>query len=636
MVFRDAPEGFDPQQIKGVCTQIHAMAVAAADLVRQVRQARFALYDNGRSLRLVPALDSDALESNRQPEDDLPTWISLNAVLYGSSKLLAGYPSEAVETVRKAWQEAATEYQDRDGADRAQRVTGSLDRFATAVRTLGEGVEAARQKLPIRHRDEKLIADTAYPPPEYTRTEVFYNQLDPFFWSWLLSCLAMVSLSLSLGLFRKPLFWLGLLLLVAAQAMNAYGLGLRVAITGWAPVTNMFETVIFVALVVAVLGLWFTLQPLVGLGLGAAWRMNAVPHTPEAVPLSDAQQSLLEPATWNAAGWVMLLPRLLLAGAVVAVLALSPYGYSADHTIVRLLPRVDVGGSLPTSGNVTVWLVGMCMLLLAVWLLPRMALATLTGILTVPYSWAKQGLGKPMAQVLDRKPFLFAGAAVAFLAAVVAYYAPVLDKGINPLMPVLRSNLWLTMHVLTITASYGAGALAWGLAVIALSHYLFGRYRNDERTGSRLSPAMCDTLGDYIYKVTQVAVLLLSAGTILGGLWADVSWGRFWGWDSKEVWALISVLLYLAVLHGRYAGMFGNFGLAVGSVFGATSILMAWYGVNFVLGSGLHTYGEGAGGLSWAVVIVVANWVYVALAAFRYHAETAIPMSPPSRQPPHP
>ncbi|NUQ62271.1 MAG: cytochrome c biogenesis protein CcsA, partial [Pirellulales bacterium] len=113
-----------------------------------------------------------------------------------------------------------------------------------------------------------------------------------------------------------------------------------------------------------------------------------------------------------------------------------------------------------------------------------------------------------------------------------------------------------------------------------------------------------------------------------GGLWADVSWGRFWGWDSKEVWALVSLLIYLAVLHGRYAGWFGNFGLAVGSVIGATSILMAWYGVNFVLGSGLHTYGDGAGGLLPVAITVTFNWLFIIPAAMRYLSQTASRIEP--------
>jgi ABC-type transport system involved in cytochrome c biogenesis permease subunit len=244
---------------------------------------------------------------------------------------------------------------------------------------------------------------------------------------------------------------------------------------------------------------------------------------------------------------------------------------------------------------------------------------------------------------MARKPFALAGAAVGFLAAIVAYYAPVFDENINPLMPVLRDNFWLTLHVLTITASYGAGALAWGLGNLALAHYLFGRYHNPDpaavdghrpasRPGgvapARRPPDATYSLGTFIYKSMQVAVLLLAAGTILGGLWADVSWGRFWGWDSKEVWALVSLLIYLAVLHGRYAGWFGNFGLAAGSVVGATSILMAWYGVNFVLGSGLHTYGDGAGGLVPVTTVVVLNWLFIVPAGLRYLAETAPGVKP--------
>ena len=121
----------------------------------------------------------------------------------------------------------------------------------------------------------------------------------------------------------------------------------------------------------------------------------------------------------------------------------------------------------------------------------------------------------------------------------------------------------------------------------------------------------------------KVAVLLLAAGIILGALWADKAWGRFWGWDAKEVWSLITLLAYLAILHARYIGWCGNFGLAVTAVLGFTSIIMAWYGVNHVLGSGLHSYGQGAGG-QWEVTIAVAaNWVFVVLAALRYTAQRA-------------
>ncbi len=130
-----------------------------------------------------------------------------------------------------------------------------------------------------------------------------------------------------------------------------------------------------------------------------------------------------------------------------------------------------------------------------------------------------------------------------------------------------------------------------------------------QATAARIKP-----LSNFIYRAMQVGVLLCAAGTILGGVWADYSWGRFWGWDPKEVWALITLLVYLVPLHGRFAGWVNTFGLVVASVVCFLSVLMAWYGVNFVLGVGLHSYGfvEGGGqgivmAVSMAVLAVVAG-----------------------------
>jgi len=650
-VFRAGPSDADPEQAKRIRALVHAAAVGTADLARQAAEVHLALYDNGNALRLVPALNPGALEKNRDPNDDAQPWLSFQALMAGSDALLEGYPQDAVELVRKNFRQAAAAYVDRGDPARPTQLAAALDDFAASVRQLGVEIESARRDLPIRQRDDELIAATAYPPADYTEAEVHYYRLDPFFWSWLVSALAMSAFGLAFGVLRKPMFALGIAVMMAAQLLTIYGLGLRVYITGWAPVTNMFETVIFVALVVGLLGLWFILSPMLSLGLGSAWRMTAAPWTPEAAPLNHDQAALADPDCWNMIGLGLLLPRLAIAGAIFWLLTMVPYGSDGGYTIVKLRPRIDVGSSMPTIGNVVVWLVGLSMLGLGMWLLPRLILSGLLSAVTVPYALVKQGLRRPVEQVLERKPFALAAAGISLLSALVAYYAPVFDKNINPLMPVLRDNFWLAMHVLTITASYGAGALAWGLGNIALGHYLFGSYRDpadpnaelpeghrpagdyhpSPESRARRAPEVCHTLGAFIYKSMQVAVLLLAAGTILGGLWADVSWGRFWGWDSKEVWALVSLLIYLAILHGRYAGIFGNFGLAVGSVFGATAILMAWYGVNFVLGSGLHSYGEGAGGLLWVLGILALNWIFVAIAAVRYLTETSaasVPASP--------
>jgi hypothetical protein len=122
-------------------------------------------------------------------------------------------------------------------------------------------------------------------------------------------------------------------------------------------------------------------------------------------------------------------------------------------------------------------------------------------------------------------------------------------------------------------------------------------------------------LANFIYRAMQVGVLLIAAGTILGGVWADYSWGRFWGWDPKEVWALITLLVYLIPLHGRFAGWVSSFGLVVASVVCFLSVVMAWYGVNFVLGVGLHSYGFVEGGSQGIMTVIIAGVLSVPCAA---------------------
>jgi len=311
--------------------------------------------------------------------------------------------------------------------------------------------------------------------------------------------------------------------------------------------------------------------------------------------------------------------------ALVVVLTMFPYG-SGGRAIFRLLPNVDSGQMLPTTSDLLAWLAGLAVLAPTVWFAPRLLFAGVIVLVAVPWQWARDGASAAIEEAYSRRMFIFVGAAVGFLAGVVAYQAPIFNRDIQALQPVLRDNFWLTMHVLSIMASYGAGALAWGLANIALAFYLFGRYRPaaavSDNAGARRPPAVCHWLGGFIYRAIQVAVLLLTVGTILGALWADVAWGKFWSWDAKEVWSLICILAYMIILHGRYIGWFGDFGLTAGAVMGLTTILMTWYGVNYVFGSGLHSYGGGAGGQYEALAFVAANWLFLGVAAVRYLAET--------------
>lgn len=206
------------------------------------------------------------------------------------------------------------------------------------------------------------------------------------------------------------------------------------------------------------------------------------------------------------------------------------------------------------------------------------------------------------------KYFLTAAATVSTVALVLADNCPaILDPSVRPLEPVLRSNFWLVIHVMTITLSYAAFALSLGIANITLGYFLV-------RSANQTAIA---ALTRFTYKAIQVGVLLLAAGIILGGVWADYSWGRFWGWDPKEVWALVALLSYLCVLHARYAGWVGQRGLAALAVACFTLVVMAWYGVNFVLGAGLHSYGFGAGGQGWVYAGIMLEWAYAGLASLR-------------------
>jgi cytochrome c-type biogenesis protein CcsB len=205
--------------------------------------------------------------------------------------------------------------------------------------------------------------------------------------------------------------------------------------------------------------------------------------------------------------------------------------------------------------------------------------------------------------------YLLAALPVSLTCLLLVQQLPVaMPESIDPLVPVLRSNYWLTIHVLTITLSYAAFGLAMGFGHIVLFRFI----RNP------LTAARDATLHFWLYRILQLGVLLLATGTILGGVWANYSWGRFWGWDPKETWALIALLCYIFVLHGRVVGWWDQFGLALASVVCFCAVLMTWYGVNFILGKGLHSYGFGIGGEKYVAAFVCGDLAYVAVAAWRY------------------
>ena len=189
-------------------------------------------------------------------------------------------------------------------------------------------------------------------------------------------------------------------------------------------------------------------------------------------------------------------------------------------------------------------------------------------------------------------------AAVGFLTLRVAYGLAADGDTLTVLQAVLDTQFWLATHVVCITLGYATTFLAGGLGA------LFILFFAAEYFGANVSRDLYRALPRMIYGVLCFAIFFSFVGTVLGGLWADDSWGRFWGWDPKENGALIIVLWNALVLHARWAGLVKARGLAVLAVVGNIATAWSWFGVN-ELGVGLHSYGFTEGVLrilSWFVL----------------------------------
>ncbi|QLY26906.1 cytochrome c biogenesis protein [Bdellovibrio sp. KM01] len=354
-----------------------------------------------------------------------------------------------------------------------QKFVGITTAFVTYIGQVASGANAADIESSAAKLDESVVAfetaaraenPTAYDHDTKIKAEVHYNDFHPFRWAYVFYILAAIVLLLVWALSKESMMKASWVLLGLGFILHTYGFGLRMYIMERAPVSNMYETVIWVS-------------------------------------------------------WGVIL---------------------------------------------------------------------FASILELIYKF---------------RMILFAGTLVSAFALVIADFAPaVLDPTLQPLEPVLRSNYWLTIHVMTITISYAAFFLAFGLGDLGLFYYLKGEEKNHEKIRAIVTA---------IYRSMQIGVAFLAPGIILGGIWADYSWGRFWGWDPKETWALIALLGYLAVLHARYAGMIKNFGMVVTAIITFSLVIMAWYGVNFVLGAGLHSYGFGAGGIEYVSAFVAAHMLMV-------------------------
>ena len=410
----------DNAQLTRIVQQAHQQALKGETLTRDQREA---LTIQNRLNLMLRTIGDTSLPLAPSPSDAKGTWTSLSAAqtLYPAERTA---PLIAQLTAIKQAYLSNENPVSADKLSQVGRLTGQL------------------------RQDLVDLNPQVYPANGNLKHEVYFNRFHWFAKAWRLYAIAFIVMPIAIWLKPLELYWSAIGIFVVGVIVQSYGFLLRIQIAGRPPVTNMYESVVWVGFGIAVLALAFEL-------------------------------------TYRARYY-------LLAAAPLSVLCLV------------------LADSLPA----------------------------------------------------------------------------VLDPGITPLAPVLRDNFWLSIHVPTIALSYASFALALGLGHVTLGNYLF----------TPQAKQRIQTLSKLNYQVLQVGVLLLTTGIILGGVWAYFSWGRFWGWDPKETWSLIALLCYLAPLYSRLVGWISDFGVSIASVVSFNAVLMAWYGVNFVLGTGLHNYGFSTGG----------------------------------------
>ena len=180
-------------------------------------------------------------------------------------------------------------------------------------------------------------------------------------------------------------------------------------------------------------------------------------------------------------------------------------------------------------------------------------------------------------------------AATAILAGLILFVAHLswMNPQVTNLVPVLNSY-WLSIHVSMITASYGFLGLGALLGFITILLYIIATPKNRDQIAHSIRE-----LNAINEMSLMVGLVLLSVGNFLGGVWANESWGRYWGWDPKETWALVTILVYAVVVHLRFIkSIYNEFNYSVISLLSFTSVLMTYFGVNYYL-AGMHSYAKG-------------------------------------------
>ena len=192
-----------------------------------------------------------------------------------------------------------------------------------------------------------------------------------------------------------------------------------------------------------------------------------------------------------------------------------------------------------------------------------------------------------------------------FLTLIIAHHLSLTGDTMEMMRAVLDTNFWLATHVVVVTLGYSATFVAGFLAILYIVRGAFT---------SSLTPALAKSLSKMVYGIVCFAALFSFVGTVLGGIWADQSWGRFWGWDAKENGALMIVLWNAVFLHARWGGLLKDRGLMALALGGNIVTAWSWFGVN-MLGIGLHSYGFMSAAFTWLMIFVGSQVFLIAVAA---------------------
>ncbi len=322
--------------------------------------------------------------------------------------------------------------------------------------------------------------------------------------------------------------------------------------------------------------------------LTAAYKKGDIPlllqilgdHYPEIAGtpyLKAAGKSLHYPTVWQ-----LKAESLYLTAPLIPV---TLFFYCAGVIALLFFPRA--GRPLIAAG----FLLHTAILVLRTYILGRPPVSNMfETVIYVP--WISVALSLLFDRKKNHNILLICGALAAIVLMILLKVTGLNEKMEN-VQAVLDSQFWLLIHVLLVVGSYGIFILAGILAHVELIR------RPKQIPASPLVPLL------------YLGTVALIGGTILGGIWAAQSWGRFWDWDPKESWAFISSCVFLLLIHAYRFGKIGTRGVAIGAIVGLIAVSFTWYGVNYILGTGLHSYGFGNGGEGWYYLYVASEAAFL-------------------------